>query len=103
MLLADEPTAALDPAHQLAVMALLERVAQAGTIVLAALHDLTLAARFATRAIVLDGGRIAADGPPRDVLNPPLLAKVFGVSALHLTHAGMPVVVPWLTQADLRT
>ena len=102
-LLADEPIAALDPAHQLAVMGLLQRSAQSGATVLAALHDLTLAARFATRAIVIHEGRIAADGPPREVLTPALLASVFSVSALHLEHGGAPLIIPWLTPVDLRT
>ena len=95
VLLADEPIAALDPAHQLAVMALIARTAATGATVLAALHDLTLAARFATRAVLLDRGRIVADGPPRDVLTPDRLAQVLGVRALHLEHDGAPVVVPW--------
>lgn len=103
VLLVDEPIAALDPAHQLAVMGLIARAAAAGTTVLAALHDLTLAARFATRAIVLDQARLVADGPPRQILTPELLARTFNISALHLAHAGTPVLVPWLPQADLRT
>ncbi len=102
ILLADEPIAALDPAHQLGVLALLERTAASGTTVLAVLHDLTLAARFASRIVVIDDGRIVADGPPQKVLDEALLGRVFGVRALHLQHDGKPVLVPWLTQADLR-
>jgi iron complex transport system ATP-binding protein len=102
VLLADEPIAALDPAHQLGVLALLGRIAATGATVLVVLHDLTLAARFASRVIVLDGGCIVADGAPRKVLDEPLLGRVFGVHALHLVHEGNPVLVPWLTQADLR-
>lgn len=103
VLLADEPIAALDPQHQIAVMELLTRQSAAGVCVLAALHDLTLATRFATRAVVLENGRIIADGPPRDVLDDELLIRVFGISAARLEHAGTTVLVPWLTQADLRT
>ncbi len=95
ILLADEPISALDPAHQLAVMALLAQTAAHGVTVLAALHDLTLAARFATRVVVLVAGRIAADGPPRTVLTPQLLATAFGVTALHLEHDGAPLLVSW--------
>jgi iron complex transport system ATP-binding protein len=102
ILLADEPTAALDPAHQLDVMSLLARTAASGGTILAALHDLPRAARFAHRAVVLSGGRIAADGPPRDTLTPRLLESVFGIAALHLTHEGAPLVVPWLRQEDMR-
>lgn len=101
VLLADEPIAALDPAHQLGVLALLERTATAGATVLAVLHDLTLAARFASRVVVLDGGRIVADGAPLDVLDEALLGRVFGVRALRLEHDGKPVLLPWTTQADL--
>ncbi len=100
LLLADEPISALDPAHQLAVMELLAQTARHGVTVLAALHDLTLAARFATRVIVLSGGRVAADGPPRAVLSPALLATAFGVTALHLEHDGAPVLVSWTRIAD---
>jgi iron complex transport system ATP-binding protein len=102
ILLVDEPIAALDPAHQLAVLELLARTAAGGTVVLAVLHDLTLAARFASRAVVLDQGRIAADGPPGAVLGEALLADVFRISSLRLTHEGAPVLVPWLPRADLR-
>lgn len=102
VLLADEPIAALDPSHQLGVLTLLGQTAAAGTTVLAVLHDLTLAARFASRVVVLDGGRIVADGAPGKVLNDALLGRVFGIRALHLVHDGKPVLVPWLTQADMR-
>ena len=102
VLLADEPIAALDPAHRLAVMELLAAKAKAGATVLAALHDLTLAARFSTRVVVLDEGRIAADGGPREVLTSGLLSRVFHIEAARLEHAGMPVIVPWSTEADRR-
>jgi iron complex transport system ATP-binding protein len=101
VLLADEPIAALDPAHQLVVMELLARVATRGTTVIAAIHDLTLATRFGQVCLVLSGGRLAGHGPPREVLGPALLADVFGIAALHLEHDGKPLVVPWLTQAEL--
>ena len=103
VLLADEPIAALDPAHQLMVMDRLADAARQGATVLAALHDLTLAARYATRVIVLDAGGVAADGPPAEVLTPRLLGSVFHIQALHLEHAGAPLLVPWSTPADLRT
>ena len=101
ILLADEPIAALDPARQLATMQLLARIARQGTTVVAAIHDLTLAARFATTCLILDRGRIAAIGTARDVLTPALLASVFGIAALHLEHGGAPLLVPWLTQPEL--
>jgi iron complex transport system ATP-binding protein len=81
VLLADEPTMSLDPRHQLVVMELLVRVARGGTAVLAVLHDLALAARFADRVLMMDGGLLVADGRARDVLTPERIGAVFGVDA----------------------
>jgi iron complex transport system ATP-binding protein len=81
ILLADEPTASLDPRHQLVVMELLVAASHRGGAVLAIVHDLALAARFADRVIVMDRGRIVADGAPRDVLTAERIAQVFGVEA----------------------
>lgn len=80
VLLADEPTAALDPKHQQAIMGALRARADSGAIVIAALHDLRLAARWCTRLIVMQSGRIAADGAASDVLTPTLVEDVFGVA-----------------------
>ena len=82
VLLADEPTMSLDPRHQLVVMELLARVAHDGGAVLAIMHDLALAARFADRVLVMDHGRLVADGAPRTVLTPAQIAAVFGVEAV---------------------
>ncbi|MEO1242939.1 MAG: ABC transporter ATP-binding protein [Pseudomonadota bacterium] len=79
IILADEPIAALDPAHQLSVMGLLREKAESGRTVIAALHELSLAIRYCTRLIVLDRGSIAADGAPNDILTTELLRSVFGV------------------------
>jgi iron complex transport system ATP-binding protein len=95
IILADEPTASLDPRYQLIVLGILRRHAEAGGTVLAVLHDLGLAARQASRLIVLDNGRIVADGPPRDVLTQARLAETFGVNAQIVTLADAPVVIPW--------
>ena len=95
MILADEPTAALDPRYQLVVLDILRKRAEAGGAVLAALHDLGLAARRATRVIVLDGGRIVGDGPPRQVLTKQRLAATFGVNAQIVELLDAPVVIPW--------
>src|SRR6185503_3424516 len=70
VLLADEPTASLDPRHQLVVMQLLRRAAHDGGAVLAILHDLTLASRFADRVLVMDRGEIVSDGAPGEALSP---------------------------------
>jgi iron complex transport system ATP-binding protein len=95
LLLADEPTASLDPRYQLIVLDILRRHADNGGAVVAVLHDLGLAARHADRIVVLDQGRIVADGAPRDVLTRPLLAKTFGVNAQIVTLVDAPVVIPW--------
>jgi iron complex transport system ATP-binding protein len=81
VLLADEPTAALDPRHQLTVMELLRDAAHAGNAILAIMHDLSLAARFADRVLVMDHGTLVADGPPAEALSSERLAEVFGIEA----------------------
>ena len=93
VLLADEPTAALDPRHQLVVMELLRRAAHAGNAVLAIMHDLTLAARFADRVLVMDRGRIVADGPPTEALSAARLAAVFGIETamVEVDHKQVPI------------
>ncbi len=81
ILLADEPTAALDPRHQLTVMGLLRKAAHDGGAVLAIMHDLTLAARFADRVVVMDRGAVAADGTPAEAMSRERLAAVFGIES----------------------
>ncbi|AYF75757.1 heme ABC transporter ATP-binding protein [Nocardia yunnanensis] len=76
-LLLDEPTAALDLGHQEQVLRLARDRAAAGAAVVVVLHDLGVAAAYADRVAVLDAGRIAADGPPRDILTPELLTRVY--------------------------
>ena len=80
LLLLDEPTLHLDLSHQIALLATIRRLRdQRGLAVLAVLHDLNLAAAFAPRVAVLDGGRVVADGSPGEVLSPELVRRVFGV------------------------
>jgi iron complex transport system ATP-binding protein len=81
LLIVDEPIAGLDPRHALDTVVRLRGLAEEGRLVVAALHDLTLAARYATRIVVLDRGRVAGDGPPEAVLTPALLRAVFEVEA----------------------
>lgn len=78
-LLADEPVAGLDPDAQLLVLDRLKARVRAGQGVVASLHDLTLAARYADRVMVLAEGRVAADGPPLEALTPEVLSQVFGL------------------------
>ena len=70
VVLADEPTMSLDPRHQFVVMDLLRRVAHAGGAVLAVVHDLALAARYADRVLIMESGRIVAQGAPAETLTP---------------------------------
>lgn len=83
VLVLDEPTNHLDIAHQLDVLSL---VRASGVTVLAALHDLNLAAAHCDVLYVIAGGRVVASGPPHDVLQPALLAEVFGVRAHPVRH-----------------
>lgn len=94
LLLADEPLAALDPAHQIDVMRLLRAEADRGATVIAVLHDLTLAARWCDRLLLIDQGRLVADGSPRDVLSPERIGAVYGVSAFIGEAGGEPLIVP---------
>ncbi len=80
-ILADEPTAGLDPDGQLLVMERLRARAGAGQAVLVCLHDLDLAVRAADRIVVLHHGRVRADAAPREALSVAVLAEVFGLSA----------------------
>jgi len=81
LIVADEPIAALDVYHQLHIMELLQAHAQQGGAVIAALHDLSLAARFCSRLILMHQGNFVAEGEPVQVLTPENLAKVYGISA----------------------
>jgi iron complex transport system ATP-binding protein len=81
VLLADEPAAYLDPAHQLRLMDLLREEAARGTAVAVTLHDLSLASRHCDEIVVLHAGRAAAMGPPDAALSDAVLAEVFGIAA----------------------
>jgi iron complex transport system ATP-binding protein len=95
-LLLDEPTASLDLRHQLALTASARRCAARGVAVLAIVHDLNLATQFADRLIVLQHGRLVAEGAPGEVIDDELLESVFGVRGAVglLPPAGVPFVLP---------
>ncbi|GGC81983.1 ABC transporter ATP-binding protein [Chelatococcus reniformis] len=95
ILLADEPIAALDPLHQLQVMALLRATARRGAGVVVVLHDLTLAARFCGRLVLLSGGRVLADGPAEAVLADANVAEAYGVTLARGERAGETYLLPW--------
>ncbi|MEM9319480.1 MAG: ABC transporter ATP-binding protein [Pseudomonadota bacterium] len=81
LILADEPIAGLDPAHQISTMVAFRDLAAEGRTLIVSLHDLGLAARYCTRMIVLSDGELAADGTPDQVLTSDILARVFGIRA----------------------
>ncbi|PIL18205.1 hypothetical protein P775_20825, partial [Puniceibacterium antarcticum] len=89
LLMADEPIAGLDPAAQISTLQVFADLAGEGRAVLTSLHDLSLAARYCTRLLVLHRGHLYADGPPAEVLTPDTLATVFHLRArVHLTEDG---------------
>lgn len=99
LLLADEPAAGLDPAHQLTLMETFAGLAAEGHGVLASMHDLGLAARWCGRLVLLHEGRIVADGAPEEVLTPAMLARVYGIEA-HLGAARGRMIVQPLGRAE---
>lgn len=92
----DEPVSSLDIRHQLAVMDVARAYAEAGGGVLAVLHDLNLTAMYADRVIVMRAGRMAAFGPPRDVIDDRLLEEVFEcrLQVGAVPSGGAPFVLP---------
>ena len=81
VLIADEPLAGLDPRHQIDALTRLRRMADDGRAIILAMHDLDLAARFATRIALLGGGALIADGAVQHTLTPELIQKTFGVES----------------------
>ena len=92
-LLLDEPTANLDIAHELAVLRLARRVANEGAGVLAVLHDLNLAARFADDMTLLGNGRVVSSGAPGRVLDAETLGTVYGTAITVEQHATLDRLV----------
>lgn len=95
ILLCDEPLSHTDPRHQLLVMETLRARAQNGQAVAVVMHDLALAARYAVRVVVMDQGRIIADGAPADVLTRQRLTQVFGIASLVEQRCDGLLVTPW--------
>ncbi|WP_349921196.1 heme ABC transporter ATP-binding protein [Aeromonas veronii] len=95
LLLLDEPTSALDLKYQHQLLTMARALAGRHTAVLVVLHDLNLAARYADRLVMLEQGRLMADGAPAEVLTPELIARLYGYPAqvLHHPDTGLPMVV----------
>lgn len=97
LVLLDEPTSHLDIAHQLDLLTRVRQLsAERGVTVVAAMHDLNLAARFSDRIVVLSRGRRVADGTPSTVISEELLARVWGVVAdlRRDPRTGAPYLLP---------
>jgi iron complex transport system ATP-binding protein len=95
VILADEPTASLDPRHQIDVMKSLRTAADQGTLVMVVTHDLGLAARFADTVLVLSDGRLVSQGAPAEALSEQVVADVFRISAYRAEYQREAVIVPW--------
>ena len=93
-LVADEPSTGLDPAHGLTLFTQFVRMAASHCAIIVALHDLSLAARYCHRVLLLKDGSALAEGPPQSVLTPERLAEAYGVRATVAKIDGWPVVVP---------
>ena len=95
VILADEPTASLDPRHQIDVMKTLRHAADKGTLVMVVTHDLGLAARFADTILVLSDGRVVSQGAPMEALSEQIMGDVFRISAYRAEFQREAVIVPW--------
>jgi iron complex transport system ATP-binding protein len=95
VILADEPTASLDPRHQIDVMKSLRAAADRGALVLVVTHDLGLAGRFADDVVVLSQGRLVAQGGAAEALSERVMADVFRISAYRAEYQREAVIVPW--------
>ncbi len=95
LILLDEPTSNLDIRRQLDVLGVARSlVEEKGVTVIAAMHDLNLAARFSHDLLMLKDGRVVTTGGPEDVLTTDNIAEVYKVDSLVKRHAGAPYVVP---------
>ncbi|MEH2514457.1 iron complex transport system ATP-binding protein [Bradyrhizobium sp. AZCC 1610] len=95
VILADEPTASLDPRHQIDVMKNLRATADNGVLVIVVTHDLGLAARFADHVLVLREGRLVSQGALAEALSEQVMADVFRISAYRAEYQREAVIVPW--------
>lgn len=95
VLLCDEPIASLDPYHQLNILAMLRLHAESGAIVICVLHDLTCAVRFCHRLLLLDNGKLIADGEAAQVLTPNNLANIYRVHAINGRFGEENYLLPW--------
>jgi len=95
ILLADEPVAGLDPEHQIHTMGVLKSLTRNGGSVIVTLHDLSLAARYCDRLVLLLDGAVMSDGEPEEVLSEANLKSAFKIQALFGRNDDSIYVVPW--------
>jgi iron complex transport system ATP-binding protein len=95
VLLADEPTASLDPHYQIEVMKNLREAADGGMLVIVVTHDLSLAARFADIVLVLSEGRLISQGVPAEAFSDKIMAEVFRISLYRAQYQREMLIVPW--------
>jgi iron complex transport system ATP-binding protein len=96
LLLLDEPTTFLDIAHQMEVLDLCAELHRGGRTLVAVLHDLNHACRYATQLVVMREGAVFAQGPPDEIVDAELVKAVFGLECLVMPcpASGAPMVVP---------
>ena len=96
ILLLDEPTTFLDIAHQIDLMDLLERLNHEGRTIVAVLHDLNQAARYASHLVAMKDGKVIAEGPPADVVTREMVKSIFDIACVVMDDpvTGLPMVVP---------
>jgi iron complex transport system ATP-binding protein len=95
VILADEPTASLDPRHQIDIVRSLRAAADQGVLVIVVTHDLGLAARFADTVLVLSDGRLMSQGAAAEALSEKIMGSVFRVSSYRAEYQRAAVIVPW--------
>ena len=95
LILVDEPITELDPYHQIHVMEILKAKASEGVGILAVLHDLTMAAQFMDRLILINNGSVFAEGTPKEVLTKENLEAVYRISPRQFYPTDNSIVLPW--------
>lgn len=96
ILLLDEPTTFLDIAHQIEILDLCRELNRAGKTLVAVLHDLNQACRYATHLVAMKDGAVLAQGSPGEIVTETLIEQVFGIACLVIADpvTGTPMIVP---------
>ena len=104
VLLLDEPTSNLDVLHQFKVLNVVRRLVDDGLTAIAAIHDLSMAARYCDRLVLMSNGRVVAEGLPEEVLSPETIESAFGVrAAVHRDPVTACLVINLIGPADERS